>query len=124
MFSINFVYTILPKAHRSMVKLTIISYLYIFYIELSFLFPQFALDFLSFEGMLTMYLSGIIAFHRPQYRNPKNLHKQLSLVTLIAFLSAFGLSFYSNWSIKNLPEYLKYVFASCLPLHLTKYFYQ
>ena len=58
-------------------------------------------------GVLTMHLTGIVAFHKPMIKITKRYHKVASKIVFGAFLTAASLSFWSNWSTSNLASWIK-----------------
>lgn len=62
-------------------------------------------------GVLTMHLTGIVAFHKPMIKITKRYHKVASKIVFGAFFTAASLSFWSNWSINNLASWIKVGFG-------------
>ena len=58
-------------------------------------------------GVLTMHLTGIVAFHKPMIKITKRYHKVASKIVFGAFFTAASLSFWSNWSTSNLASWIK-----------------
>jgi cytochrome b-561 domain-containing protein 2 len=53
-------------------------------------------------AIVYMYLSGIVSFHRPNYKFPKSTHKKLATFAIGSYLLAYILGLYSNWANDNI----------------------
>jgi len=53
-------------------------------------------------AIVYMYLTGIVSFHRPNYKFPKSTHKKLAIFAIGSYLLAYILGLYSNWANENI----------------------
>lgn len=53
-------------------------------------------------AIIYMYLTGIVSFHRPNYKFPKSTHKKLAIFAIGSYLLAYILGLYSNWANENI----------------------
>jgi len=70
----------------------------------------------SMTAIVYMYLTGIVSFHRPNYKFPKSTHKKLATFAIGSYLLAYILGLYSNWANENLQynDIIRSIFSFAL----------